>query len=554
MHHPFVPLLLLGFLPLAYLAHRRGVLGHPAARWLLAGTGLAVLTAGAYAGGMDFAVLKRIKLGIAIVMAAWLFWRQQAPAGVAWARSIPAWLPALTVMAWVVYFNFFSFHGARTYVHLHDVAHYYIGSKYYAELGYGNLYTAMLRAEAERFDNHFKSIEVRDLQTYDLVHIRRLLARSEPVKARFTPERWADLQRDVTYFREGMGNQYGELLRDHGFNPTPLWALVGGRIANLVPAGSAPHIRSLCVLDLVLIAGMFLGIGWAFGVEIALIGMIYFCVLFGAGFGWTGGAFLRHMWLVGLVGAVCCVRRGYHALAGGLLAWATLLRIFPAAFAYGVLCKVVWDIVGRRPLPWNGLRLLTSFAATGVLLFAISGFAPGGFARWQEFRGNMERHLHHTAYNSIGLMEILAYRGPAKPTSAEGVAADLARRRHVRIFQLAALLPLATIGMAWRSRRHDTLGAMVMAAPLPLFVSLNLGAYYYVFLLVVLVVHGEDPRALALIFAAEALSYALLLFEDSPVAYYFYRNLLVLYLLAALYLEGGPRLAIPVSLRSPVER
>lgn len=549
MHHPFVPLLLLGFLPLAYLAHRLGVLSHPAMRWLLGGIGVAFLIVGAYAGGMDFAVLKRIKLGIAILMAAWLLWRHQAAPGEACFRSVPTWLPALALLAWVVYLNFFSFHGARTYVHVHDVAHYYLGSKYFTELGYGNLYIAMLRAEAERFDDHFKSIEARDLRTNALVHIRVLLARSGAVKARFTPERWDDFQLDVAYFREAMGHQYGEILRDHGFNPTPFWVLIGGSLANLVPAGSAAGILRLCLLDLALLAVMFLGIGWAFGAEMALIAMIYFCVLFGAGFGWTGGAFLRHMWLVGLVAAVCCVRRGYHALAGGLLAWATLLRIFPVAFLYGLACKAVWDIAARRSLPRTALRMLASFVATSALLFAVTGLLPGRFANWQGFRINMERHLQHTAYNTIGLTEILAYRGPAKPTSADAVRADLARRSHLRTFQLAALLPLAAIGMALRSRRDHALGAIVMAAPLPLFVGVNLAAYYYAFLLVVLIVHGEDSRALALIFAAEALSYALLLFEDREVAVYFYRNLVVLYLLAALYLEEKPRLAIPVSLQ-----
>ena len=58
-------------------------------------------------------------------------------------------LGALASLAAIAYLNFFSFHGERTFVHYHDVAHYYLGSKYFRELGYANLYTAMLRAEAE---------------------------------------------------------------------------------------------------------------------------------------------------------------------------------------------------------------------------------------------------------------------------------------------------------------------------------------------------------------------------------------------------------------------
>src|SRR5207249_1196016 len=106
-------------------------------------------------------------------------------------------LAILAALAWIAYLNFLSFHGARTYMHLHDVAHYYLGSKYFPEVGYGQLYIAMLRAEAERYDNHFLAIEARDLETQALVHIRTLLRRSEPVKARFSPERWLSFQEDV---------------------------------------------------------------------------------------------------------------------------------------------------------------------------------------------------------------------------------------------------------------------------------------------------------------------------------------------------------------------
>jgi hypothetical protein len=34
-------------------------------------------------------------------------------------------------------------------------------------------------------------------------------------------------------------------------------------------------------------------IAWAFGLEAMLLSLIVLCLLFGAGFGWTGGGFLR---------------------------------------------------------------------------------------------------------------------------------------------------------------------------------------------------------------------------------------------------------------------
>ena len=107
-----------------------------------------------------------------------------------------------------MYFNFLSFHGERTYLHIHDVAHYYLGSKYFDELGYKHLYIAMLRAEAEVYQDHFRSLEARDLESNGLYDIRALLVRSDAVKANFTPERWHDFCRDVAFFRDAMGPQY----------------------------------------------------------------------------------------------------------------------------------------------------------------------------------------------------------------------------------------------------------------------------------------------------------------------------------------------------------
>jgi hypothetical protein len=584
MHHPFPAFVLLGLLPLAYFARRFGLLERRAVRWTLAALGVAALAASAYVGGVDFEILKRMKLGIALLVIAGLVVTDRAgtplpappgspapgrgpappdaigaplpgqaeaapparaPLARPWRPSRLAWLTALAIVAWVIHLNFFSFHGARTFVHLHDVAHYYLGSKYFAELGYGDIYIGMLRAEAELSDNHFKSIEARDLRTNALVHIRPLLRDSDRVKARFTPERWADFQLDVAYFLRGMGKQYGEILRDHGFNPTPVWSVVGGPLANLVPAGSARGIVLLCLLDPLLLAVMFALIAWAFGLETMLLAMLYVCVFFGADFGWMGGAFLRHVWLLGLVGSVCCLARGHAALGGGLLAVATLLRIFPAAFLWGLAGTAVWDFARRRRWPSVQVRAFAGFAVTAIALGAATLSLPRGTAHWREFRANMERHLEHTAYNTIGLTEILAYRGPAKPTTPEAAADDLGRRASLRKAQLLFALPLVLLGVALLARTQDRPGAMALGAALPLFVGLNLAAYYWMFLLALLIAMRDRPRIVALMFAAEAVSHALLLFEDRQVAVFFYRNLVVFYLLAAVYVESAAGAASP---------
>jgi hypothetical protein len=94
------------------------------------------------------------------------------------------------------------------------------------------------------------------------------------------------------------------------------------------------------------------------------------------------------------------------------------------------------------------------------------------------------------------------------------------------------------LGVALLARTQDRPAAMALGAALPLFVGLNLAAYYWMFLLALLIAMRDRPRVVALMFAAEAVSHALLLFEDRQIAVFFYRNLVILYLLAAVYVEG----------------
>ena len=338
-----VPILLLAVLPLGYFAARTGLLSRTwARRGFLAATVLAVLLV-LPDRGMDFTHVKRLNLLIAAATALILVLRH---AGVGWLRDRDRYLRALAglaAIAAVAYLNFLSFHGAKTWVHYHDVAHYYLGAKYFRELGYGDLYTAMLRAEAEVYANRFKTIEARDLHTGEMVHIRGLLQSSGPVKERFTPERWEAFKADVAFFREALGAQYATLYQDHGFNPTPLWPAIGGFLANRVPAGSATGIFLLTLIDPALILAAFAAVFWAFGLETALLAAIHFCVIFGAGFGWTGGAFLRFLWFFGVVAGFAALAKGRHATAGALLALATVLRIFPVFFAAALLAKAIGD-------------------------------------------------------------------------------------------------------------------------------------------------------------------------------------------------------------------
>jgi len=133
MHHPFVPLVFLLWAPLAYFAYRLGLARHPVVRGVLIGCGVAVLAVAVGSGGVDFLYLKRMKLFLAGATAFVVWLRHARAAGLSDRRRYRAALWILALCAWTVHLNFFSFHGARTFMHIHDVAHYYLGSKYFAD-------------------------------------------------------------------------------------------------------------------------------------------------------------------------------------------------------------------------------------------------------------------------------------------------------------------------------------------------------------------------------------------------------------------------------------
>ncbi len=575
MHNHLVPTLLLVVLPALYLGHRLGWLrkpwGGPATRRWLAGGLLAAAAAWSLPWqGMDFLYVKRLNLFLAAAAALLLtLHHYRVPWTLERSRRLLI-LGVLTVLAAVNYSNYFAFHGhgQRVFVHLHDVAHYYLGAKYYRELGYTGLYTAMLRAEAEVFDNRFKAVEARDLETYERVHIRVLLRRSDPVKAAFTAARWADFRRDVAHFRQRLGPQWGKVLLDHGYNPTPVWTLLGGALANLVPAGSERGILLLCLLDPLLLALAFAAVGRAFGLETMLLSALHFCVVFGATFGWTGGAYLRYLWFFALVAGLAALHRRRYGTAGALLALSTLLRVFPAFFFLPLLFKaaaLVWRRlrggprgdeprnVDSRTAGLQARRYLAFFgsaAATAAVLFLATAFLdPGGrtradgrpFRPWTEFRTNMGRHVKNIAPNIVGLTEALAWRpGAEEQVNEEGFAALKERRQRIHRVQLALVLLPALLVAGLLARRRTDLAAAALALPL-LYLGLSLAAYYYAFLVVLILVHRAAPGRLGLIFAAEAAPYALMLFEDREALLFVYRGLVLAFLFLALELPRGCR-------------
>lgn len=542
MRDVLVPVLVVVVLPALYLSARLGVPRRPVLRRAGAVALVTVVAVALPFGGVSLLYVKRLDLFLSAAVALVLLAAHFRLGGLDEPRRLGVALGVIAALTVTVYFNFFSFHGLRTFVQLHDVAHYYLGSKYYAEAGYSDLYAAMLQAESELYDDHFKSVTARDLETYELVHITALREKSHRAKEGFTAERWADFKKDVAYFRERLDQkQYESLLSDHGFNATPVWALAGSFLAGRVPAGSERGILALSSIDIGLVAAAFAAVWWAFGGRTALLSVILYALVFGANFAWTGGAFLRHLWFASLIGGVSCLKKRRDAAAGVLLAVSTVARIFPVFFVLPIVMKGTALAWRRRKLPRRQAVFLGAFAGTAVVLVAATGLLPRGYEHWSEFRRQMELHAANISPNVVGLTDALAYqKGREEKVTQEEFNALKARRQRIHTGQLILIFaPLLVV--AWRYARVATdMGTVALALPL-IHASLSVASYYQIFLVVLVLWQRNSLANLALVFVVETASYGLPLFEDREGIVYIYRSLLLVFLYGALFLPSSIR-------------
>src|SRR5690606_28755185 len=73
--------------------------------------------------------------------------------------------------------------------------HYYLGSKYFQELGYDGLYPEMLKADQESARRFEGASHYRQMENYEVVSAEAV--RHQPRRAAWSDERWRAFKRDV---------------------------------------------------------------------------------------------------------------------------------------------------------------------------------------------------------------------------------------------------------------------------------------------------------------------------------------------------------------------
>jgi len=349
-----------------------------------------------------------LKGGLSLVALAAVAWRHLRPGTLAPERAGRGLL-LMAVLAALAWCNFGALHG-RGAIHHWEQFHYFLGSKYFPELGYDGLYAASLEAERQLRLAPSTQAHVRDLRTNEVVPTGEQMEFAREARARFSGPRWRDFVDDVRYFLVSSRREYlAGIRKDHGYNPTPTWTFTARLLTRWLPASDLT-LTLLGGLDVLLVVGAFALVFRTFGSRVGCLSLIVFGLGYPWRYDWIGGCLLRQDWLAAVTAAVCLMRRERFAVAGGLLAYAALARAFPAAFLLGPAVLGLRHALERRPLAWLA-RLGGGLLAGAVLCLGAGALTGAGWGAWPAFADNLERHRETWLTNNVGLDNVLLYDG-----------------------------------------------------------------------------------------------------------------------------------------------
>lgn len=438
----------------------------------------------------------RISRGLAAVglLAALLLWRALgASAGAK--RRICFAVVLLSIVGWT---RFGTFHGGGRVLHAWDLTHYALGSAYFDELGYTELYRCLASWERSRGRGALVDrTRVRDLDDNQVYPGSWTRTPEGRCRAEFTPERWRDFGGDADALRGlFVFRRIHDTLRDHGYNATPLQTVLLRALRGGLPL--RPHVlTALASVDALALGGVVALIWWGFG---PLAGAAGALVL---GFGdpwaytWTGGSFGRSLWLLVLVAGLVLVAKRRWGPGSFLVTTAGLLRLFPLALLAG---PALWVLRSRRrPRDRPAAVALFCGSILAIVLGTTLSLLALGPEAHADFVENSRLHAQVPSVNFMG-MATLARAGEEPRAEADDSGTVEASLRAVlwAATLLAAGLWLVRVA---RSAGVEPWQALVLSSPI-VFATVPLSSYDYAWLvlLVPLAVRSRPTLATLLAF------------------------------------------------------
>ena len=347
-------------------------------------------------------------------------------------------------------------------LHSWQIFHYVLGTKYFDELGYEDFYSGLVLADAEGDNVFARAGYTRDLSTYYWVPRSRVMeqARARGVRQRFTDARWRELKGDLRAIQRlrSPSRWQGPLL-DRGYNPSPAWLALHHPLLNAVNVQDPRVLFFVCNLQLLLYLLTFAVAWWALGARATLIGCLWYVAYFGNWGILTGGYFSRD-WFFLTVCAAALLRRHRPVAAAPLLAYAAMMRGFPALLALHPGVAVVRDLIRRRRPARRHIRFLAVLALCCLLLASLGSLTGRGFGAWLQWKDKITLHSEKHQYTDdvVGLRHLLVHDYRTWNWTPPLKAMEQANAPYAALYKvLSALLLLLTVAAMIRRQDHDGL-------------------------------------------------------------------------------------------------
>lgn len=433
------------------------------------------------------------KVGIALAAAALaLSWQVFAWGRAAGHQARIALLGILTILGSLNYARW-NTETLGERVDPYDLSHYYLNARYFEELGYEDLYPAMILADHENGGPHFIEGNVylaQDARGHFKAPIRHALARGRAVRAEnFTPQRWAAFEHDTLYMQREVNGWtdklWRQMIQDHGFNGTPVWVALAEPLATNI---DVENIKWLANLDVIVLAIGFGFVVWAYGGVPAAWIWLWMMVSYSVRWPTISWAFLRYDWVAGLLITMSLLKKGYPFLAGFPAAWAATLRLFPAMWMWGPFSSGVAGLVrgkvNKRLLTFAGGFLLAVALLQGLALNRLGSEAVG-----VHFNNMMDHNsAEQLSSRRIGLALAIPFRGETEPKFIEPSRKQAVADQKPLRYGIAAVLMLV---MGWglrRTRDDEAFGYGFV----PFFLITTASYYYYVARVTLSLLHAAE--------------------------------------------------------------
>jgi hypothetical protein len=395
----------------------------------------------------------------------------------------------------------------------HDQFHYYLGSKFFPELGYHLLYDCTALAELENGRGAaIESSMIRNLRDNKLEPGGLALRRAAECRQAFSMERWEAFRQDVDYFRTRVERaQQQRYLVDQGYNATPLWTVIG----RLVTSNTTATDRStglLALLDVAFLSGCLVFIAWAFAPEAAALAAL----VWGVGHTWVYihvggfGSFGRFDWLFAAVAGICLLKKQMGRIAGLALVTSSLLRVFPGALFFGPGVRGLYELWRSRRLDAELSRVLVG-ALVGLAALVPISILGTDTGTYGDFVKNSQQHAETPLGVYMGLRTMFSWDSELR---ARLVAADhkpeypllaLKQQKEITFAERRVWYALAAAGLigltVLLSVRSSEIWLITLAGVVPMFCLFELANYYYAIMALFAVWAYQNPRHTAVLLA-----------------------------------------------------